>query len=239
MAHHMAFVDPIDVRDGARKPVIKPVPGEIETARDLLESFGVETRRPNRPRIGIHPGGKWAVKRWPAGSFADLTGQLTSGWNAAVVVFTGPGELEYSAQLRDSVGNDVVFLPELPVRTVAAALSLLDGMVVSDGGIMHLSVAVGTPTVGIFGSAEPDIWFPYETFGPFAPAIVPMECRPCHRHECPLGHTDCLNKLTPDIVLEKLRGVFSTPRDKSGADGTAGAEDGVRQEGNAPLAENE
>lgn len=212
MAHHLTFVDRIDVRAEPRKPVIVPAPDEIVAARNLFESLGVETRRPDRPRIGIHPGGKWPVKRWPTHSFADLAGRLTSDWNATVVAFTGPGEAVYSARLKQDAGQDVVILPELPVRTVAAALSLLDGMVVSDGGVMHLSVAVGTPTVGIFGSAEPEIWFPYGPFGPYAPAVVPVECRPCHKHECPLGHTDCLNKLMPEMVLEILRGVLSTPR---------------------------
>jgi heptosyltransferase-2 len=98
-------------------------------------------------------------------------------------------------------------------------MSLLDGMVVSDGGIMHLSVAVGTPTVGIFGSAEPDIWFPYEKFGPYAPAFVPVECRPCHEHVCPLGHTDCLNLVTPDLVADTLRRVMSGRRPGDDEDG--------------------
>jgi heptosyltransferase-2 len=168
------------------------------------------------------------VKRWPVRAYAELAKQLTAEWSAVVVAFTGPGEAEFSARLKDSAGDDVVIVPELSVRTVAAALSLLDGMVVSDGGIMHLAVAVGVPTVGIFGSAEPDIWFPYEAFGPFAPALVPLECRPCHRHVCPLEHTDCLNKLTPETVLEILRGVLSAPRDRRGGGWAGGAGDGTR-----------
>jgi heptosyltransferase-2 len=125
------------------------------------------------------------------------------------------------------------------VRTVAAVLSLLDGVVVSDGGIMHLAVAVGVPTVGVFGSAEPDIWFPYKALGPFAPALVPLECRPCHRHVCPLGHTDCLNKLTPETVLETLRGVLSAPHDERGRMGAAGAGDAKRRGRDASVAGSE
>jgi heptosyltransferase-2 len=214
MDHHMKFVEPIGVKSAPRKPEITPAPGDIETARDLLESHGVETRRPDRPRIGIHPGGKWSVKRWPVPAFAELVAKLAEEWNASVVAFTGPGDQAHSRRLREAVGDSgaaAAFLPILPVRTVAAALSLLDGVVVSDGGVMHVSVAVGTPTVGIFGSAEPDIWFPYELFGPYIPAVIPMECRPCHRHECPLGHTNCLNELPPDFVLTKLRGVMTNP----------------------------
>jgi lipopolysaccharide heptosyltransferase II len=212
MAHHLAHVDCLDVHAAERKPVVTLAPEEIELARGLLDALGVETRRPQRPRIGIHPGGKWEVKRWPAEYFAALVEVLARQWDSTVIALSGPDEERYTSELQARVGDAAVFVPVLPVRAVASVLTLLDGMVVSDGGIMHLSVAVGTPTVGIFGSAEPDIWFPYERFGPYAAAFVPMECRPCHRHVCPLGHTDCLKRLAPERVAETLRTVVSRPR---------------------------
>jgi lipopolysaccharide heptosyltransferase II len=212
MAHHLAHAEMLDVAATERRPVIALAPEEIELARGLLEALGVETRRPDRPRIGLHPGGKWEVKRWPVSAFAGLAKLLAEQWDGTVVVLTGPGEERFTQELRERAGQSMVVVPDLPVRAVAAVISLLDGMVVSDGGIMHLSVAVGTPTVGIFGSAEPDIWFPYESFGPYAPLVVPMECRPCHQHVCPLGHTDCLNRITPEMVAERLRTVMSRRR---------------------------
>ena len=222
-SHHMKFVEPLIGSVEPGKPVLAPSEREIESARDLLGQLGIETRRPDGPRIGIHPGGKWEVKRWPAGAFAEMTGILKRDWNADVVAFSGPGDSAHTNKLREAAGDTVVILPELPVRSVAAVLSLLDGMVVSDGGVMHLSVAVGTPTVGIFGSAEPDIWFPYESFGPYAVAAIELECRPCHRHRCPLGHTDCLNRLTPEIVLGKLRDVLGRPAEWQGVNGSTDA----------------
>jgi lipopolysaccharide heptosyltransferase II len=212
LEHHLRYAEPLDVPLEACKPALTVSPVEVEAARDLLERSGVETRRPDRPRIGIHPGGKWEVKRWPVSSFVRLGRTLRDNWDADVVVFTGPGEARFTDLVADEAGeagDGVSVLPEINVRLVAAVLSLLDGMVVSDGGIMHLSVAVGTPTVGLFGSAEPDIWFPYGTMGPFAAAYVPIECRPCHQHVCPLGHTACLADLTPESVAESLQRVLA------------------------------
>ncbi len=201
---HLQHLEPLGVRVVARKPVWKPSPDEIGEARAFLNSRGTVMTGAGGPLVGVHPGGKWEVKRWPVRRFAELIEMLQREWRARVVVLAGPGEAGHSRQLAASTGDGPLYLPELPIRRVGAILSLLDGMVVSDGGIMHLSVAVGTPTVGIFGSAMPDIWFPYENFGPFLPALIEIDCRPCHRHLCPYGHTNCLNRLSADMVLSRL-----------------------------------
>ena len=204
MDFHLRHLEPLGVRVVARKPVWTPSPDEVGEARAFLSSRGMVMTGADGPLVGVHPGGKWEVKRWPVRRFAELIEMLQRERRARVVVLTGPGEASYSRQLAASTGDGPLYLPELPIRRVGAILSLLDGMVVSDGGIMHLSVAVGTPTVGIFGSAMPDIWFPYENFGPFLPALIEIDCRPCHRHLCPYGHTNCLNRLSADMVLSRL-----------------------------------
>lgn len=213
--HHMKYLQPIGISTSAARPTYDPAPEDAAQARSLLEANGLDVSRrsgaskPDRPIVGIHPGGKWTVKRWPTSAFAELIAKIKAKWGAHVVVLTGPDEPGPTERLKAQCGDDVVYLPPTPIRTVAAVVAELDAMVVGDGGVMHLSVACGTPTVGIFGSSEPDVWFPYELFGPYAPAHVEMDCRPCHRHECPLGHLDCLNKLKPDAVLEKLAAVLS------------------------------
>ncbi len=212
--HHLQYLLPLGITAAPSKPVYDPAPGDVDEARSLLVSKGIErSRSEGGPLlVGIHPGGKWEVKRWPARHFASLIERVEKTSGANVVVLTGPGESGATDELLAECGADVVKLPVLPIRKTAGLLAHLDAMVVGDGGIMHLAVAVGTPTVGIFGSSEPDIWFPYEPFGPFESASIEMECRPCHRHVCPLGHTNCLNQLSVDAVLEKLHRVLEKGR---------------------------
>lgn len=203
--YHIAHLAPFGIHGQGGKPSLEISAEERSRAREMLERYNVDV---GRPVVGVHPGGKWEVKRWPAQNFSALSRRLIDVHRMQVVVMHGPGEAVYRDELKAVLGDSAVYLPVLPIRDVAAIIEALDAVVVSDGGVMHISVAVGTPTVGVFGSAEPDIWFPYERYGPFVPAFVPIECRPCHSHVC--SHISCLRGLTPAMVEEKLLGVLAT-----------------------------
>lgn len=203
--HHLCHVRPLGVEAAATRPVLTIREMERERALQRLRDAGVD---PTVERVvGLHPGGKWDVKRWPVDHFADVARRLIDRHGIRVVILAGPGEEPYREALQSRLGAGASSLPDLPLRETAAVLASLGGVVVSDGGIMHVSVAVGTPTVGLFGSSEPDIWFPYQPFGPFVPAYAPIECRPCHRHTC--DHLSCLRGLTAAVVEEKLLAVMT------------------------------
>ncbi len=81
-------------------------------------------------------------------------------------------------------------------------LALADAVVSNDSGLMHVAGALGRPVVAIYGSTSPDVTPP---LGPrSAVAEIELPCRPCFQRVCPLGHTNCLNLLTPALVEEKL-----------------------------------
>jgi lipopolysaccharide heptosyltransferase II len=204
----MQYAAPLGISGAPGKPTLALGPAEIGAADATLAGVSRDG-----PLIGVHPGGKWSVKRWPTGRFVELIERLRAG-GATVVVFTGPDEPEATGRVREQVGDGAAFLPAMPVREVAAVMSRLDAMVACDGGVMHVSVAVGTPTVGIFGSSEAGVWFPYEHAGPFRAAAIDVPCRPCHKHECPLGHTRCLNDLGASYVARLVGDVLA----RSGAE---------------------
>ncbi len=197
----MEYAKPLGVNGPAAKPVLAMGAHERAAAEAHLEKASALAG--STPRIGVHPGGKWSVKRWPAAHFAALVDRLENA-GARVVVFTGPDERDATDEVMRRVTTSPALLEPLDIRTTAAVISCLDAMVACDGGIMHTSVAVGTPTVGIFGSSQSSVWFPYGDCGPYRAAEIDVPCRPCHQHVCPLGHTRCLNDLTPERVASIL-----------------------------------
>ena len=54
--------------------------------------------------------------------------------------------------MRDLTGNDL--------RNAILALAAADVAVTNDSGLMHVSAAIGTPTVAIFGPTSPWHWKP-------------------------------------------------------------------------------
>jgi len=206
----MEYAKPLGVNGPPTKPVLAITAHERDDAQAHLENAGAAASV-RTPRIGVHPGGKWSVKRWPATHFAELVDRLEKA-GARVVVFTGPDERDATDEVMRRVTTSPARLEPLDIRTTAAVISCLDAMVACDGGIMHTSVATGTPTVGIFGSSQSSVWFPYENFGPYRAAQIDVPCRPCHQHVCPLGHTRCLNELSPARVASILEPLLDTRR---------------------------
>ncbi|HET6470879.1 MAG TPA: glycosyltransferase family 9 protein, partial [Pseudomonadales bacterium] len=62
--------------------------------------------------------------------------------------------------------------------------------------------ALGVPVVAVYGSSSPDFTPPLSDLA----RVVrePLPCSPCFERVCPLGHTDCLNRLAPERVVREL-----------------------------------
>ena len=217
--HHVSAMGVFDVGRRDSLPRVYLTRDEIASGRELLDRV-VGGREAGSRIIAMHPGGTWQSKRWPGRSFAKLALLARERIGARVVVVTGPGEEGTAERVRAEAGSAVRVLPFQPLRTIAAVLASCDGVVANDGGIMHLAVAIGRPTVAVFGPTEPDIWFPYEGRGPFALVSRRMDCAPCHRHRC--EGLECLEGIEPEDVLARIREVLAwrepaSPGEISGA----------------------
>jgi heptosyltransferase III len=135
-------------------PVMWTAPADRARARAIL---------PDGTRwLALAPTANWAGKVWPADCFVALARALQAhtarapGGPLRPVILYGPGEAErlmaspVLAALPDAVDAGGHFT----VPQVAALLSRCQGFVGNDSGLMHLSAAVGTPTLGLFGPSR-------------------------------------------------------------------------------------
>jgi heptosyltransferase-3 len=98
--------------------------------------------------VGMHIGGRLR-KRWQPQNFRELAAWLKITFGAKVIVFWGPEEKaairQFGMSNTHQIISDLFGLPML-----AALIQKCNLFISPDTGAMHLSVAVGTPTLALF-----------------------------------------------------------------------------------------
>ena len=113
-----------------------------------------------KPIIGLNPGAATVYRRWDAANFAALGDRLHETYSAHIVITTGPRE----GGLADQVAEQMVYSPLIVSQAtpmqLAALLQRCSLYISNDTGPMHLSTAVKTPTVALFGASNLTQWAP-------------------------------------------------------------------------------
>jgi ADP-heptose:LPS heptosyltransferase len=110
--------------------------------------------------IGLNPGAATDYRRWHAVNFAALGDQLHETYGAHIIITTGPREGELAAQVAKQMVYSPVIVNRATPMQLAALLQRCNLYISNDTGPMHLSTAVKTPTVALFGASNLIQWAP-------------------------------------------------------------------------------
>ncbi len=157
--------------------------------------------------LALCPGAEFGpAKRWPERHYAAVASQRIED-GEQVWIFGSAKDVPVAEAIRQ-------LLPESQRRhchvlagktSLAEAIDLLscaNAVVTNDSGLMHIAAALNRPLVAVYGSSSPQFT------PPLADAVevvrLGLDCSPCFKRECPLGHLNCLNELLPSRVLDAL-----------------------------------
>ena len=101
-----------------------------------------------------------------------------------------------------------------PLQTLIHVLSRARCLVSVDTGTMHLSMALGTPTIALFGPTNPALTGPYPRKVPCSVLSSGIDCQPCFRtpeqKRCTVNR--CMQELEPDVVYDAVEQMIHVDR---------------------------
>lgn len=159
--------------------------------------------------LAIHPGSGDSSLNLPIKRFAQAADSLIEDMNAKVII-TGTEREKGLANLMESYmrNKPVNLVGKTNLRQLAFLLKKVDVFISNSTGPMHLSVALGTPTVAIFCpifAARPIRWGPLGDGHEVILPTVPI-CLKCKPRSCP--YYNCMEKIKAEEIVSKAKSIL-------------------------------
>lgn len=189
-------VEQLGGRSVSRRPILNP------------NSSGQEERITNfllkNPRfVLIAPGAAHPTKQYPIERFVEI-GRDLHNQTGAGIIWAATADTGSDSPAGAIDPNSYLQLTDYPIERLANLMSSAILTIANDSGIAHLSSAMGTPVMAIFGPTHPVLGFAPR--GLFDRVIeVDEYCRPCSLHgrkECFREERYCFENISVESVVE-------------------------------------
>jgi heptosyltransferase-2 len=173
---------------------------DADRQAQLLDALGLDLQK---PVVCMMPGAEYGpATQWPIQYYKTLAGLLLeSGWQVWVL-----------GSDKDKVAGDEI-AGDNDVQNLCGRTQLVDtvdllacakSVVSNDSGLMHVAAAVGVDINVIYGSSTPEYTPPLTADDNKNIFYLGLDCSPCFKRECPLGHTRCLKDIEYEDVYRSI-----------------------------------
>ncbi len=180
--------------------------GDREFAESYLAKQGV---RNDDLLVAIHPGAGAPVKLWRTEAWAQVADALTQRYGAKIILTGSAEEIPLCRAIGEQAATKpIVASGETSLGGLAAIMARCQMVLGVDSGPLHLAVAMGTPTVHLFGPVDSHAFGPWGDPARHIVVTSEMDCIPCNRLDyasAELNQHPCVRNITVQQVLEAVK----------------------------------
>lgn len=160
-------------------------------------------------------GSSWESKRWFPKQAAESAAEIRRRFGLEAVLLGSTEDRGFAREMESLALSPLKNLVgQTSLREAAGVLARSRVSIGPDSGLMHLSAAVGTPVVSLWGATSPLRTGPYG----YQSLIIQGQaiCSPCYRRQCPIGRI-CMQSIGMEQVTAMVGEALSQSRNGRGS----------------------
>jgi len=155
---YLDVVRGIGIEPDSEEPEMFVNPTAQAWADDFLADVGVPS---DQLLIGLNPGSGSESRRWSKAGFAQVGDRLHQKYDAQIFITAGDAEGSLPHDVANLMSCSPIILTGITPMQLGAILQKCRLYISNDTGPMHMSTAVKTPTIALFGASNPRQWGPH------------------------------------------------------------------------------
>jgi heptosyltransferase-2 len=196
---YLDFLRKMDLNVETGLPYLEVTDKAKNEINKKLENWGIGTKA---KLIALNTAGTWPTKRWSIEGFARLGDMLNRKYGKVIMVGS-PSDLPRVEEIVKRMETEsIIATGKTSLKELASLLARCNLVISNDSGPVHVAAAVGTPTITIFGPSDDVKYRPLGEKNQIVKTTI--DCRPCGKHECPLGHHRCMNEIQADEIVNMI-----------------------------------
>ncbi|MFH1195165.1 MAG: glycosyltransferase family 9 protein [bacterium] len=146
-------------------------------------------------------GSRWQFKQWRLDGYIELIEKVKREFNAAVLLYGGPEEVERNLMLTSRFPDLIDTGTDNTLRQFFAKVDLCDIMITGDTLALHTAAALKKQIICLFGPTSSN---EIEDYGRITKIFPEMDCLVCYKMRCDFS-PNCMDLITVDMVFEALQ----------------------------------
>ena len=146
-----------------------------------------------------------SAKRWPTDKWLNLAIELSKRYRVIIVGL----DISISDEFRPLESDKIInLIGKTNLIEVMEIISSSEGVISNDSGLMHVSASFNRKIIALYGSSSPTYTPPLISKEKRDIIYKNLDCSPCFKRVCPLGHKKCLTDIKIDEVKESAIKLF-------------------------------